>query len=695
MPADTPVPPQGIAGSMPGIQFIFATALPLSPEQITLYRLQLAAPVNADSARQVAEQWGMQNPTIYDTGSSESPDDLLLDASDGVNLMRFVNFADQFLYWPNYASVLDDNGPILPFDQQVAIATQYLQDLGVLNDPYRAVPVAEERSKVRFVQLLDGIPVIYSIGTNRGSSEWIDVAVDSAGQVTEVTYAQHDFQPIGQYPILTAQKAWQRFVSENTLQHANYAVLSPERPVTYQSWARNSAYQPGQAVDIYGYVNVTQPVIPGDSAWVSINNMSVNADANTFSSANPWDFIHLWGEIAQRDNGNLSVDMQGWEVSLLSDDILTGTIQRQGDQDLFSTKTGDYLLPDLPENYSDGALANVRGVIIQGSPPAIEWSNIDTGEIPFYYGGVMSCGGGGGGGGGGPEDANFGGGSMSGFNLTGETVVPTPVAGNPYTPGDSIEAVSGIPYIAIYQYASGLQEEKIYFSPDSNSGLAAEVGYSLEGVVLGGVLTPNLPVRIWGQVDRYESDTSTVVINVTRFEPVYPGVQLQQWAGTEEIANVEGQEVILFITTAGQTYVTSSSLQWPAQDLLMGRPGDLIGIEGYIIPDQLYGGYAVIKETGGEMPPDDVIQSAQPSVYDPSMFGEFDQSQFLVGQVTIENVELAYRSISLQRCTSDYANSQDSEQSLTVQPVWVFTGHFADGRQFQLQVQALPDEYLY
>ena len=694
-PANTPVPPQGVANSMPGIQFSFATDLPASPNQISLYRLELAEPLNADSARQVAEQWGIQNPVVYDPGPSESPDYIILDVSDGVNEMRFINFAEQFLYWPNYAGVLDDNGPILPFDQQVSIATQYLQDLGVLTGPYRTIPVAEERSKVRFVQLLDGNPVIYGIGTNRGSSEWIDVAVDSAGQVSEITYAHHNFQSIGQYPILTAQQAWQRFASENTLQHANYAVLSTKRPVTYQSWAHNLSYLSGQTVDIYGYVSAATPVRPDDPVRVTINNLTVNTEADTFSSANPWDFIHLWGEIAQQDNGSLSVEMQGWEVSLLSDDILTGTIQRQGDQGLFSTKNGEYLLPDLPANYPDGALANVRGVIIRGSPPTFEWSTIDTGEIPFYYGTVMSCGGFGGGGGGSQADADFGGGSMSGLNLSGEPVNPTPVAGSPYSPGDPIEAVSGIPFVTIYQYTNGLQNEEIYFTPDSNSGLSPDVIYKLEGAVMGGLVTPHLPIRIWGQVDRYEPDKSTIVINVSRFEPVYPDVQLQQWNGTETIANVEGRDVILLTTTDGQTYITNSSLQWPAQDLMIGVPGDLIEIEGYIIPDKLYGGYAVIHETAGKSTPDDMLSSAQPSVVDPSMMEGNDQTLYLVGEVTIENVELAYKSISLQRCTSAYTSFPDSEQFLTLQPVWVFKGHFADGRQFELQVQALPDEYLY
>jgi hypothetical protein len=695
LPENTPIPQPGSARSMPGIQFNFTSGFPQSPEQVSLYRLALPDPVNADSARQVAELWGVENPTIYKQDSSEAPDYVLMDATNGVELMHFVNFAEQFLFWPNNASVLDDNGPILPFEQQVEIATAYLQGLGMLSEPYRIMPVAEERSKVRFVQILDDLPVIYGIGTNRGSTEWIDVAVDSAGKIAEVDVALHDFQPAGEYPILTAQQAWERFASETSLQHANYAVLGLERPVTYQSWTRNSDYQVGQAVDLYGYVTVMQPVEPEKPASVTINNLNVNTDPASFSSANPWDFIHLWGEMIEKPDGSLTVNMYGWETSPLNDEILTGTIQHQGEQGLFSTKSGDYFLPDLPENFPEGAVANVRGVIMQGNPPIFEWSNIDTGEIPFYYGSVLSCGGGGGGGGGGPENANFGGGSIRGLNLSGVPVDEAPVAGSPYASGDPIEAVSGIPYITIYQYASGLQEEEIFFTPDTGADLAGEVNYALEGAVLGNMLTQNNPVRIWGQVDRYEPETSTVVIDVNKFEPVYPGLQIQQWAGTEEIANIEGRDVILFTTTDGQIYVTSSSLMWPAKDMLIGLPGDLIGIEGYVLPDQLYGGYAIIKELGGEVPPDNVIQSAQPTIIDATMMGGDNQEQYLVGQVIIEKIELAYKSISMQRCTSDFANYPDADQFLIVQPVWVFTGTFEDGRQFQLQVQALPDEYLY
>ena len=66
----------------------------------------------------------------------------------------------------------------------------------------------------------------------------------------------------------------------------------------------------------------------------------------------------------------------------------------------------------------------------------------------------------------------------------------------------------------------------------------------------------------------------------------------------------------------------------------------------------------------------------------------------LQGTVTIDNVELAYDATNLDRCQASAATDPNMVPWLYVQPMWVFTGHFEDGRRFIAQVQALPDEYL-
>jgi hypothetical protein len=132
----------------------------------------------------------------------------------------------------------------------------------------------------------------------------------------------------------------------------------------------------------------------------------------------------------------------------------------------------------------------------------------------------------------------------------------------------------------------------------------------------------------------------------------------------------------------------------PADANIIGRLGDLIEIEGYLIPDQQLGGYMLLQETAGTTQPDGVADSAQVSIWDHTQDPSANPGAFLQGTVTIDNVELAYDAVNLDRCQASAASDPNIAPWLNVQPMWVFTGHFEDGRRFIAQVQALPDEYL-
>jgi hypothetical protein len=67
----------------------------------------------------------------------------------------------------------------------------------------------------------------------------------------------------------------------------------------------------------------------------------------------------------------------------------------------------------------------------------------------------------------------------------------------------------------------------------------------------------------------------------------------------------------------------------------------------------------------------------------------------LQGIGTVTKVELAYAAATLQQCGGiQHVNDPAQAPWLYVQPIWRFTGTFEDGRPFEVQVQALPDEYL-
>jgi len=139
--------------------------------------------------------------------------------------------------------------------------------------------------------------------------------------------------------------------------------------------------------------------------------------------------------------------------------------------------------------------------------------------------------------------------------------------------------------------------------------------------------------------------------------------------------------------------VLQSSITWGAEGNVIGFLGNWIEIEGYIIPDRQWGGYPVIQDLSGGMPPDAEITSDDLYVYDHSLDTP-DVSTLMAGQVTIDSIELAYTSITMENCLSNHNTDPNMLPFLTVQPVWVFTGHFDDGRIIVIQVQALPEEYL-
>ena len=692
----TNVPPTGLVSLFPNVLFTFLSEIPTSPESMTVYRQQLSQAVTADIARQIANQWGIAGG-VY-SSPSEGMGDVIFDVMDGSRSIRFLNFPDQFIYQvgyasPDYGSALMDNGLLPSFDEQVAIATNFLQPLGILDLPYQTMPLETERGMVAFIPLLDGHPVVQEIGVDRSNIGWIDVKVNTPGQVTMVQYSHHDFQPVGEYPILTAQQAWDRFANDSNLQHSRYAVLSPKQPNTYQAWVRS--YQPGQQADIYGWVNAYQPSDPSSPELVMINNLPIIGDTASMSPNNRYDvrFVHAWGQITGSSSDGIGLSLAGWEVSPLTDEYITGTISTQAGQTQLVAMDRTLTLIDPPSNIPEGIQVGIQGVVLDGDPAVLNWKFIDTGEIPFTYGASSSCGGWGGGGNN-TGSANFGAGQFALTNFDSQIAPEATQVVEPYQPGDELNNVSGRAYVTRHLYLGGKTSVEVIFSPDPASGVNLDWAYSLIGDNLAGIdQYNNLPIKVWGQVDNLKNNI--VYVNVSRYEPVYPGEQIQAWSGTEQLVTLDGKEVVLFTTSAGESYILKSSVDFPPADAnIIGILGNLIEIEGYIIPDQQVGGYLLLQDTAGSAQPDGVADSALVNVWDHSQDPSSNPGAVLQGQVTIDNVELAYDAINLERCQASAAQDPNMSSWLVVQPMWVYTGHFDDGRRFIVQVQALPDEFL-
>jgi hypothetical protein len=401
-------------------------------------------------------------------------------------------------------------------------------------------------------------------------------------------------------------------------------------------------------------------------------------------------FLHVWGQIILDEQGLKTFKVEGWEISILPDTYLSGTIQRQGDTARLQSDDNQWLaLTDLPVDVPTGEKVNLRGVILNGT---LDWSTIETGEIPYYYSSVLSCGGGGGGGDG-RSDANFGGVFLARLELAAMPSAPTQPA-PPYQAGDTLDGQIGTVWVTINTYADHTETEAAMWVETADGMIF--VAY-LSGAGLNGIEQYQaLPIKVWGRVDK--ADSSEMYFTVDRFAEAYPGLRIQAWLGSEQAVNLEGKDALLFTTLDGQQYVLKSSIGL-GDTIRIGRPGNTVLLEGVLIPDKTFGGYALIDERAGRGPTGltdlsgYTITSSQPLIIDHTQdVPVVSPASILQGQVTIEQIELVSLAYSLAGCPVEFGSN--NPETMYVQPVWRFTGYFGDGRRFEVLVQALPDTYL-
>jgi hypothetical protein len=687
----------GASPIFPNLNFSLGVALPDGPGTTGVYTQPYPQSASAENVRQLALRLGLDAPLYSYQGEGNNPIYIVSDGFRWLNVSSGT--ADIFSYYGDYHNILSTSGDAPSYEQALAGATASLEKLGLLDMPYTTEPLPDKPGGVRFSRTLDDRPLVYGIGSNPSLVDLV-VVMGSDGQVKELDYSARHFQKSGDYLILSAQQAWQAFLQSQTSRHIRY-VVNPAPPQTpHRSWIRY--YPAGQRVDLYGYPWVLKPVDAGEAQLVMISNLNLPVTswvADFPNRVTPYKFLHLWGQLQPDDQGRYGFALEGWEVSALEDLSLTGKIVREGDQAwLETTDQGRLRLPKLPADVPEGVEANVRGVKTAGG--SFDWSNIDTG-IPADSGAgtLDTCGGGGGGGGG----DSFIGGSFSGTKLgsapgSGETAPAAPTPTSPFKPGDTVDGQTGKVMALQHRYADGHEALEVYLNadptlPSNQYWQALLTGPQTEALTQ----LRNLPVRVWGKVTGTGKDNNPV-IEVERFEEVYPGLRIQAWLGKWKPVTLEGKEVLLFTARDGQQFVLSSSIQ-QGKNSAIGVEGDQVIIEGLAEPGKTFGGYPVITENGGRIA--NKMTDLSGYQIESNVIGLWDEAAAIGpsaheirGNATVDKVVLTYATAFLERCANLTATNPSDAPWLVVQPVWRFTGHLDDGRVFEIQVQALPDEYL-
>jgi hypothetical protein len=656
---------------LPGVEAVLEASLPEGLEQAEVFEQLADEPLTPESASAMAQRLGVQG-TVYQT-PSESPQQTVYTVSDGVNTIVFVGTPYRFNYFKNTGAVHGPEFSNLTSEEKIAKAEAFLSRAGLLPETYRATVPKTYSDQVQFQPTIGEAPLwIYTL-----QAPMITVTLDAQGEVSGLAYERVVTQTAGEYPIRSAQEAWQKLLSTETwgVEHIDSTPI--QVPET-EWWSR--PYRLGQEITLYNYLAVYNPVSAVDGQRLVLGSYTLQGNTQGMIEANrPGAFYQAWGKLVDPT----TFEVSGWQLSPFPDENLEGSLEVEGDKAYLLTDSERYLLPELPAELADEAPVRLRGVRLAQPEPTFEWSYLETGEI-------NESGGGGGGGGSFFRKVTLAG---DGGMETTPAVAPTPIV----EMGAPIEAITGTLTLQKNRYPDGMLETitSVYLYNQQDAGLYE---LRLEGEALAGIEAYHtLPVRIWGKVTG-QLPTGQPLVSVERYEPVYPGLMIEAWIGTWEVLNLESKDVIVFSAEDGSQFVLAGSIGFDPDEFVGypgsraiteddGTQGSRVLLEGVRFPNKTYAGYPLVEERSAGLADDGLTLDGYEITSDDVWVNE--QVASLGGRLTIERVELAYRANDMR-----FGPYDPSSGPLYVQPVWSFYGRYEDGREIEIQVQALRDEYL-
>lgn len=367
-----------------GTQFIANVTFPaeLGP---SLVLQQQPWTMDVATARMIADQWGFTGPLylIPQPPAAEGEPTFTIPTTyfvfDG---KRTLQLDSQFVYY--YDGNLNyEQASTIPYDQAKAIAEGYLQARGLLNFSYE-VRQGYAPSEVYFHRLVDGRAV-------NQPEIWVSLVGDQIGTIGySVLRAPAE---LGNYPLITAEAAWQQLIQDATVAGVVLYEMMPgqmpnpgtfiEEPIFEQPnfWPR--VYQAGQEAHLYTWPTIyvsaegnTAPRIETYPLALQASDETLSAIANSGSR-----MFHIWGTVGD-DGKTLEVaGFEGLDENTHQTLFIEGTIGREGDQVVVTAFTGEkYILLNAPADVPDGLEVSVFAFASRDmglTYPALEWDNIN------------------------------------------------------------------------------------------------------------------------------------------------------------------------------------------------------------------------------------------------------------------------------------------------------------------------------
>jgi murein DD-endopeptidase MepM/ murein hydrolase activator NlpD len=250
-----------------------------------------------------------------------------------------------------------------------------------------------------------------------------------------------------------------------------------------------------------------------------------------------------------------------------------------------------------------------------------------------------------------------------------------------------VEDARGYLTVTIHNRVGGISTKEYSLEVAQNTGGVSL--YTLDGPMLGELDPYNgLPILVSGTLDPLGK------LVVDSYKIPFPDLHFQILKGLQKEEQLGGQNVVIFTTEDGNSYVEFLATNNQPTGTFTGNLGELVQQEVLIIPDETFAGMpvahiyqsAIVQENGTELQ----VQANRINVFndgsDPGSSGVYIQPN-----LTISKIELVYF------VSNPYYQVNDpnyDQRSPYIQPVWHFHGRFEDGTEFDALIQALKEELL-
>ncbi len=273
---------------------------------------------------------------------------------------------------------------MMPFEEAAPIAEAFLNERGLLDFEYELRPPLWDNRVVEIYRIIDGRSI---------DSAEINVSVTGDGQILSIYMNPlNSLQLLGDYPLQSAQAAWDNFIANGVDFTRSYYFTYPEEgyPLVeepfideglYKYWQRN--YQDGESVTLYTYPLAYEAVTGDAPHRILAERFVLDADADLLAelAENAGQQVQIVGVVRGDQVGAQTLAVRSWEaIDYVDYQYQSGTIRLADGETLFDTDEGEtMLIPNAPSDLTDGEQVYVNGWSIEDSNPyrIFNWQGID------------------------------------------------------------------------------------------------------------------------------------------------------------------------------------------------------------------------------------------------------------------------------------------------------------------------------